>query len=374
MNFIVSSTALLSHLQSIGRVINSKSSLPILENFLLKVQGNTLSLTASDMETTLVTSLEVENASGDICLAVNAKLLMDSLKEFAEQPLQFDIDEGNLAVVVKTANGNYNFIGLRGDEYPELPVLGDDAQTLTMPVEVLANGVSKAVFATADDDLRPTMTGIFFDIKPEDVTFVATDAHKLVRLKNMAVKSGVDASFILPKKPAGLLKAVIAKEVGDVEISFDQKNIAFRLPSYTMVCRQIEGRFPNYNGVIPQNNPYRLIIDRVSLMNAARRVLAFSNQGTGLIKLAISNNQLVVSAQDIDFSTSAEETLVCQYDGNEITIGFKAPFLIDILNNINSSDIIMALADPSRAGVILPFENEADEDLLMLLMPMLLSE
>lgn len=374
MNFIVSSSALLSHLQSIGRVINSKSSLPILENFLLKVQGNTLSLTASDLETTLVTSLEVENASGDICLAVNAKLLMDSLKEFAEQPLQFDIDEGNLAVVVKTANGNYNFIGLRGDEYPELPVLGDDAQTLTMPVEVLANGVSKAVFATADDDLRPTMTGIFFDIKPEDVTFVATDAHKLVRLKNMAVKSGVDASFILPKKPAGLLKAVIAKEVGDVEISFDQKNIAFRLPSYTMVCRQIEGRFPNYNGVIPQNNPYRLIIDRVSLMNAAKRVFAFSNQGTGLIKLAISNNQLVVSAQDIDFSTSAEETLVCQYDGNEITIGFKAPFLIDILNNINSSDVIMALADPSRAGVILPFENEADEDLLMLLMPMLLSE
>ena len=374
MNFIVSSTALLSHLQSIGRVINSKSSLPILENFLLKVQGNTLSLTASDLETTLVTSLEVENASGDICLAVNAKLLMDSLKEFAEQPLQFDIDEGNLAVVVKTANGNYNFIGLRGDEYPELPVLGDDAQTLTMPVEVLANGVSKAVFATADDDLRPTMTGIFFDIKPEDVTFVATDAHKLVRLKNMAVKSGVDASFILPKKPAGLLKAVIAKEVGDVEISFDQKNIAFRLPSYTMVCRQIEGRFPNYNGVIPQNNPYRLIIDRVSLMNAAKRVFAFSNQGTGLIKLAISNNQLVVSAQDIDFSTSAEETLVCQYDGNEITIGFKAPLLIDILNNINSSDVIMALADPSRAGVILPFENEADEDLLMLLMPMLLSE
>lgn len=374
MNFIVSSSALLSHLQSIGRVINSKSSLPILENFLLKVQGNTLSLTASDLETTLVTSLEVEQASGDICLAVNAKLLMDSLKEFAEQPLQFDIDEENLAVVVKTANGNYNFIGLRGDEYPELPVLGDDAQTLTMPVEVLANGVSKAVFATADDDLRPTMTGIFFDIKPEDVTFVATDAHKLVRLKNMAVKSGVDASFILPKKPAGLLKAVIAKEVGDVEISFDQKNIAFRLPSYTMVCRQIEGRFPNYNGVIPQNNPYRLIIDRVSLMNAAKRVFAFSNQGTGLIKLAISNNQLVVSAQDIDFSTSAEETLVCQYDGNEITIGFKAPFLIDILNNINSSDVIMALADPSRAGVILPFENEADEDLLMLLMPMLLSE
>ncbi len=374
MNFIVSSTALLSHLQAIGRVINPKSSLPILENFLLKVEGKTLSITASDLETTLVTSLELESASADICLAVNAKLLMDSLKEFSDQPLQFDINENNLAVVVKTANGNYNFIGVRGDEYPKMPALGDDASNLTMPVEVLAGGVAKAAFATADDDLRPTMTGIFFDIKPEEITFVATDAHKLVRFKNLSVKSGIDASFILPKKPASLLKTVIAKESGEVQIAFDQKNIAFKLPTYTMVCRQIEGRFPNYNGVIPQNNPYKLIIDRLSLMNATRRVFAFSNQGTGLIKLAISNNTLVISAQDIDFSTSAEETLACQYEGENITIGFKAPFLVDILNNISSSDVTIELADPSRAGIIVPFENEADEDLLMLLMPMLLSE
>lgn len=374
MNFTVSSTALLSHLQSIGRVINTKSSLPILENFLLKVEGNTLSLTASDLETTLVTSLELDNASADICLAVNAKLLMDALKEFSEQPLQFDIDEQNLSVVVKTDNGNYNFIGLRGDEYPKMPALGDDASTLTMPVDALANGVSKALFATADDDLRPTMTGVLFDIKPDNITFVATDAHKLVRYINSAVQSGIETSFILPKKPANVLKAVIAKESGDVEISFDKKNIAFRLPTYTMVCRQIEGRFPNYNGVIPQNNPYKLIIDRLALMNAAKRVFAFSNQGTGLIKLAITANKLVISAQDIDFSTSAEETLACQYEGDEITIGFKAPFLIDILNNIGSSDVTIELADPSRAGIIVPFENEKDENLLMLLMPMLLSE
>lgn len=374
MKFTVSSTALLSHLQSIGRVINPKSTLPILENFLLKVEGNTLSLTASDLETTLVTSLELDNASADICLAVNAKLLMDALKEFSEQPLQFDIDEQNLSVVVKTDNGNYNFIGMRGDEYPKMPALGDDAATLTMPVEALANGVSKALFATADDDLRPTMTGILFDIKPDNITFVATDAHKLVRYINSAVQSGNEASFILPKKPANVLKSVVAKETGDVEISFDKKNIAFRLPTYTMVCRQIEGRFPNYNGVIPKNNPYKLIIDRLALMNAAKRVFAFSNQGTGLIKLAITTNKIVISAQDIDFSTSAEETLTCQYDGNEITIGFKAPFLIDILNNISCSDVTIELADPSRAGIIVPFENEKDEDLLMLIMPMLLSE
>lgn len=374
MKFTVSSTALLSHLQSIGRVINPKSSLQILENFLLKIEGNTLSLTASDLETTLVTSIELNDASNDICLAVNAKLLMDALKEFSEQPLQFEIDEQNLSVVVKTDNGNYNFVGLRGEEYPQLPALGDDASTLTMPVDVLTNGVSRTIFATADDDLRPTMTGILFDIKPENITFVATDAHKLVRYINSGVHSGLDTSFILPKKPANVLKAIVTKEAGDVEISFDKKNIAFRLPTYTMVCRQIEGRFPNYNGVIPQNNPYKLIIDRLSLMNAVKRVFAFSNQGTGLVKLAITTGKLVISAQDIDFSTSAEEALPCQYEGADIAIGFKAPFLIDTLSNIDSSDVTIELADPSRAGIIVPFENEKDEDLLMLLMPMLLSE
>jgi DNA polymerase-3 subunit beta len=243
-----------------------------------------------------------------------------------------------------------------------------------LPVEILANGVNKAAFATADDDLRPTMTGIYFDIKSDDITFVATDAHKLVRLKNTSVKSGVDAAFILPKKPANMLKNIIAKESGDVEIRFDQKNIVFKLPSYVMVCRQIEGRFPNYNGVIPQNNPYKLIIDRLSLMNAIKRVYTFSNQGTGLIKLAISENTLVITAQDIDFSTSAKETMTCQYQGETINIGFKAPFLVDILNNINSGDVVIELADPSRAGIILPFENEANEELLMLLMPMLITE
>lgn len=374
MKFTVSSTSLLSHLQSIGRVINPKSPLPILENFLLKIEDKKLTITASDLETTLVTSLELENVSGHITIAVNAKLLMDSLREFSEQPLQFEINPDNMAVVIKTESGNYNFIGFNGDEYPKLPNLGDDANTLELPIEVLASGINKAAFATADDDLRPTMTGIYFDIKPEDVTFVATDAHKLVRFKNSGVKSGIEAAFILPKKPANMLKSVITKETGLVTISFDQKNIIFRLPTYTVVCRQIEGRFPNYNGVIPQNNPYKLIIDRLTVMNAIKRVHTFSNQGTGLIKLAISENKLVISAQDIDFSTSAQESLTCQYQGEPINIGFKAPFLVDILNNINSGDIIIELADPSRAGIILPFENETDEDVLMLLMPMLISE
>lgn len=374
MNFVVSSTALSSHLQVLSRVVPAKSTLAILENFLLKVEGNTLVATASDLETTIVTNIPLESASGDIVLAVNAKLLLDSLKEFGDEPLNFEVDENGLAVVVKTANGNYNFVGLRGDDFPKIPALAEGSNSLTMPVATLLDGVSKSVFATADDELRPTMTGIFFDIKPEELTFVATDAHKLVRYKNLGVKSGLETSFILPKKPAGLIRQVMAKEQGDVVVAFDQKNITFRMENYFVICRQIEGRFPNYNGVIPQNNPFKVIVDRMSLHNTTRRVYAFSNQGTGLIKLAIAENQIVISAQDLDFSTSAVETLPCQYSGDPISIGFKAPFLIDILNNISSSDVVLELSDPSRAGIILPLENEPDEEVLMLLMPMMLTE
>lgn len=373
MNFTVSSTALLSRLQAVGRVILSKNSLEILNNFLLKVEGNTLTITASDLETTLVTSLEVQ-ASADICLAIDAKLLTESLKEFSEQPLQFEIDDENLSVVLKTDNGNYNFIGKRGNEFPQLPALGDDAQSFSMPVNVLTNGVSRALFATATDDLRPTMTGILFDIKPENITFVATDAHKLVRCINTQIKSEIEATFILPKKPATLIKSIIGKDESDVEVRFDKKNIIFELPLYTIVCRQIEGRYPNYNGVIPQNSPFKLTVDRLTLINAARRVHAFSNQGTGLVKLAISADNIVITAQDVDLSTSGEETIPCQYEGDPLEIGFKEPFLVEILNNINSADVVVRLIDQSRAVTIEPTENEKDENLLMLLMPMMLNQ
>ncbi len=373
MKFTVSSTALLSRLQAVGRVILSKNSLEILNNFLLKVEGNTLTITASDLETTLVTSLEVQ-ASADICLAIDAKLLTESLKEFSEQPLQFEIDDENLSVVLKTDNGNYNFIGKRGNEFPQLPALGDEAQSFSMPVNVLTNGVSRALFATATDDLRPTMTGILFDIKPENITFVATDAHKLVRCINTQIKSEIEATFILPKKPATLIKSIIGKDESDVEVRFDKKNIIFELPLYTIVCRQIEGRYPNYNGVIPQNSPFKLTVDRLTLINAARRVHAFSNQGTELVKFAISADNIVITAQDVDLSTSGEETIPCQYEGDPLEIGFKEPFLVEILNNINSADVVLHLIDQSRAVTIEPIENEKDENLLMLLMPMMLNQ
>lgn len=374
MNFTVSSTALLNRLQIIGKTINPKSPLPILENFLLKLEGDTLTITASDLETTLTTSIPVVDASGEITVAISAKFLMDTLREFAEQPLKFEINPENLAIVIKTEYGNYNFIGQKGDEFPAMPELEDEFNTITVSAESLMSGINKTSFATADDDLRTAMTGIFFEIKPDNLTYVATDAHKLVRLISKTANETEEASFVLPKKPANILRNVIVKENNDVEISFDKKNIIFKLSEYLMICRQIEARFPNYNGVIPQNNPFKLIVDRVVMLNALRRVSVFSNQGTGLVKLSIKTNEILLSAQDIDFSISAEEKIACQYEGENINIGFKAPFLIDILNNISSSDIIIELADPSRAGVILPLENEPNEELLTLIMPMLIND
>ncbi len=379
MKFIVSSTELLSHLQAISRVINSKNSLPILDNFLLQIEGNTLTMTASDIETTLITSMEIENAEGEGKVAVASRLLLDTLREFPEQPLTFTVNDSNLAIVIFSSNGSYNFIGQNGDEYPRLPQIQENARVLTLPVAQLSAGISKTLFCTADDELRPVMNGIFFDIMKEDLTLVATDAHKLVRFRTThtsitLTEEEENVNFILPKKPSNMLKNILPKENGEVEIKFDSKNAYFKLSNYTMICRQVEGRFPNYNGVIPKTNAYKIIIDRLTLLNALKRVSVFSNQGSNLVKLDFSGNQIHISAQDIDFSISAEETINCQFEGDPIKIGFKSAFLIEILNNINAKDIVLEMTDPSRAGLILPFENEANEEILMLLMPMLLND
>lgn len=379
MKFIVSSSDLLSHLQAISRVINNKNSLPILDNFLLHIKGNTLTMTASDIETTLITSMEVDSSEGDGKVAVASRLLLDTLREFSDQPLSFTVNDSNLAMVIYSANGSYNFIGQNGDEYPRLPQMQDDARVLTLPVTQLAAGITKTLFCTAEDELRPVMNGVFFDINKEELTMVATDAHKLVRFKtpHTSITLGEEeekVSFILPKKPANMLKNILPKESGEVEIKFDSKNAYFKLLHYTMICRQVEGRFPNYNGVIPKSNAYKIIIDRLSFLNALKRVSVFSNQASNLVKLDFNENQIHISAQDIDFSISAEETINCQFEGEPIKIGFKSAFLIEILNNINATNVILEITDPSRAGIILPFENETNEEILMLLMPMLLND
>ena len=374
MRFDVSSTALLSRLQYISKVIASKNSLPILDSFLFNLEGNKLTMTASDSETRLVTSVDVMNAQGSGVFAVSAKILLEPLKELPEQPLTFDINDDNLEIFIHFQNGKYNFIGQKGDTYPQQKPLGQNVVSILVDAQTLLNGISRSIFATADDELRPVMNGIYFDIHPDNLTFVASDGHKLVRLRNLSVKSSEKASFILPKKPANLLKAVLAKESEMVTIKFDDNNAYINCTNFEMVCRLIEGRFPNYNSVIPQNNPHKVIIDRLSFLNALKRVSVFSNPASSLVKLQLKENQMKVSAQDIDFSTAAEELIACQFTGVELSIGFKATYLIEILNNINSTEVVVELADPSRAGLIIPAENEENEDLLMLLMPMMLND
>ncbi|MDP4277790.1 MAG: DNA polymerase III subunit beta [Bacteroidota bacterium] len=374
MKFIVSSSALQSHLQAISRVINSKNTLPVLECFHLRIEGQKLTATASDTETTLVTSLDLIESDGDGAFAISSKTLLDALRELSEQPLSIEINENSLEVTILYQNGKYKFIAQNGDEFPKLKELKDNTGTLEIPAATLSRGINTTLFASADDELRPVMNGVVLDITTEGITFVASDAHKLVRLKNSAVKADQPATLIIPKKPANLLRSILPKETGIVAVSFDDNNVLFKLSNYQMICRLVEGRFPNYNAVVPQNNPYKVIVDRVSFLNTLKRVAIFANQSTSLVKVSISTNQMELTSQDIDFSTSAEETIACQYEGDAITIGFKAQFFIDIVSSLETQDIVLELADPSRAGLFLPFINEPDEDLLMLLMPMLIND
>ena len=374
MKFVVSSSNLLNHSQAISRVINSKKTLSILDCFLLELKGNTLSLTAADNESRLQTTIDVSNEGSDGSVAINAKNLLDPLRELPDQPLTFEINDDTLEVNIFYHNGKYNFIGLKSEEYPEPKQLSDNVMMFRINAQDLFNGINQTIFATADDELRPVMNGIFFDLTPEGLTFVGSDGHKLVRFINKAVKSEGRSSFILSKKPANLLRALLPRETGEIEIRFDEDQAYVVMQDYTMLCRFTEGRYPNYNSVIPKNNPNSVTIDRLSLLNALKRVAVFTNPAIGLIKMQFSEDSIVVSAQDIDFLTSAEETIPCTYHGNVLNIGFKALFLIDILNNIPSADVRIELSDPSRAGVVFPAENEENEDMLALLMPMMLND
>lgn len=375
MNFIVSSTKLLSHLQAVSKVISSKTTLPILNNFLFSLKGNELTITASDLETTLFTKFKLENATGEGSIAVEARRLTDTLKEFPEQPLTFNINTDTLAVEVLSQNGKFSVVGQSSEDFPVMPQITEDKSIkLKLTSDILLSGVTKTIFATADDELRPVMNGVFIELSVDNLTFVASDAHKLVRYRRTDIKSDQDSSFILPHKPASLLKNILSRDESIVNVEFDNQNASFEFSDYRMICRLVEGKYPSYNSVIPTNNPNKLTIDRVELYNTIKRVSFFSNQASNLIKLNVSGNQLTISAQDIDFSISAYERLNCQYEGDEMEIGFKSVFLLEILSNVSSSDVLIELSDPTRAGIILPVESENDnEDILMLLMPMMIS-
>ncbi|MBE0674781.1 MAG: DNA polymerase III subunit beta [Bacteroidales bacterium] len=375
MKFVVSSTELLGHLQAISRVISSKNTLPILDNFLFDLKGKDLEITASDLETTLITRLRLENTDGDGSVAIPARILLDTLKEFPEQPLTFDINTGTLAVVINSENGRFNVVGQHGVDFPVLPsIKSDKTNRFSLEAGVLLAGINRTLFATADDELRPVMGGIFIEAATDSLTFVASDAHKLVRYRRNDAVADAAASFILPKKPASLLKNILVREEGIVKVEFDDKNAFFALADYNVVCRLVEGNYPNYNSVIPKNNPRKVSVDRVELYNSLKRVSVFSNQASNLVKMQFTGNQMVISAQDIDFSISAYERVKCRYEGDEMEIGFKSVFLLEILGNLSSQEVHIELADPTRAGLFLPAESENDsEDLLMLLMPMMIN-
>jgi DNA polymerase-3 subunit beta len=375
MKFVVSSTDLLGHLQAVSRVISSKNTLPILDNFLFRLDGNELEITASDLESTLITKMTLENASDSGSVAVPARILTDTLKEFPEQPLTFEIDNDKLSIVINSENGKFTVVGQNAGDFPQMPSIKQDQKaTVEVPAEILYSGINKTLFATADDELRPVMNGIYIELTTDNLTFVASDAHKLVRYKRTDAKSDTDSSFILPKKPASLLKNVLPKEENPVTVEFDDKNAFFSMTQYKLVCRLVEGNYPSYNSVIPTDNPNKLSIDRVEFFNTLKRVSVYSNQASNLVKLALTGNQITISAQDIDFSISAYERLNCQYDGEDMEIGFKSTFLIEILSNLSSTDVIVELSDPTRAGIMVPAESENEaEDVLMLLMPMMIN-
>lgn len=373
MKFVVSSSALLGLLQTTNKVISNKNTLPILDYFLFDLKDGVLKITASDLETTLVGTLPVESVEREGLIAVPVKLMLDSLKEFSEQPLTIEANETTWEIVVSWKSGKLTLPGTSGLSYPELPQLNETKQTITLDVDTLLTGINKTIFATADDELRPVMNGVYVNIEPQSVTFVATDAHKLVKY-TAENASEMAASFILPKKPANLLRGMLPKEEENVTIEFDDKNVLFRLKNQVLICRLIEGNYPNYNAVIPANNPNKVFVDRIELLNAIRRVAVCSNQSTNLIKFYIKQGEINLTAQDLDFSVSAQESLPCDYEGENIVIGFKSTFLIEILSNLETQTVLIELADLTRAGVFKPvYDEQPANDTLMLLMPIMIN-
>jgi len=373
MKFVISSSVLSSRLQMIGRVIVAKNNLPILDSFLFETKGNMLKITASDNETTLRTSVELAECDTDIRFAANAKTVQDAMKEIPEQPLEFFVNERDLEVTVEYRNGKYNFMAQPAEEYPVPSALDENACSISVNPQSVYEAAGRALLATADDTLRPVMNGVFFDITQESLTLVASDGHKLSCNKIM-VPSPQVGSFIMPKKPAALLKNILAKETENIEVSFDGRNAEIKTSNFEMTCRLIEGRYPNYGSVIPHDNPNIVTVNRDALISALRRVLIFSSAISSLIKVKLEPSKLTISSQDTDFSMSAEESLLCDYSGNPMSIGFKGPFLLELVNNLQGEEVMIHLADSSRAGVIVPAEQKEGEEVLMLLMPMMLND
>ena len=374
MRFTVSSTALSSRLVALSRVINSKNSLPILGDFLFEVVDGRLNLTASDSEVMMKTSIDLTDNDGNGRFCVGNHDLLEAVKGISEQPITFDVDQTANIAKIGYQNGMFSLPVESADEFPQPQQIGEGANVINIATATLAENINRSIFATAQDELRPVMNGIYFDLTPDYLAIVASDGHKLVRNKVLNVKSEQPAAFILPKKPAALLKGVLGKQGGDVVIRFDERNAEINFEEGTIICRLIEGRYPNYNSVSPQSNPNTLTVDRLGLLAALRRVQPFSNDSSNLIRFHVENGTLQLDAEDYDFSKTATEKMSCDYNGMPMSIGFKGSSFIEILGNFDCEQVVIQLADPSRAGLVLPLEQPENQDVLMLMMPMLIND
>lgn len=375
MKFNVSSKTFYNFVSAVSKVINSKNALTILNNFLFELRDHKLIITASDMENILVATMDVAQSEGEGRFCIDAKRLVDLLKEMPDQGVEFEVNDDNLSVDIRYPNGHYSFIALNGAEYPADVEPQDPDQTLSMtcPTEQIISGLDNTLFAVGTDTLRPQMMGVLWDIKPEGIVFVSTDTRKLVRYANRLSAPGTSGSFILPVKPANILKNVFVKEEA-ITVSVDPKSVIFATPTFRFTCRLIKGNFPDYDRVIPKSNAYTLTVDRLSFLNALRRVSVFVDQGHGLVKFHITPDCITLKAQDNNYCTSAIEKVECTFTGTEMVIGFSAPFLIEVVGTISTPELVINLNDPSRPGVFLPDSNQEESELLMLLMPMTVNE
>ena len=374
MRFTLSSTALSAKLNALSRVINSKNALPILGDFVFEIKDNVLYLTASDSENMMKTQMQLTESDGNGRFAIGNHDLLEAVKGFSEQPITFDVNLDQRTVKISYQNGLFSLPIDNADEFPMAQPISEYAKTITIPNAILAENINRTIFATAQDELRPVMNGIYFDLTADCLAVVASDGHKLVRNKIFTIKSDEPAAFILPKKPSNLLKNLLGKDGGDVVIRFDDRNAEINYGNGTIQCRLIEGRYPNYNGVIPQSNPNEIRVDRLTLLAALRRVQPFTNDSSNLVRFHVEGSTLQLDAEDYDFAKTATERMTCEYNGQPMSIGFKGAAFIEVLSTFDCPDVVIQLADPSRAGLVLPSEQPTNQDVLMLLMPMLINQ
>jgi DNA polymerase-3 subunit beta len=371
MRFIVSTSTLLKQLQAVNGASSSSTVLPILENFLFEIKDGVLTVSATDLQTSMTTSLAVESKE-DGKVAIPSKILLETLKTLPDQPISFSVDDKTFAIEINAGDGKYKLSGENGEDFPKIPVV-ENPSSVAMPASVLAEDINKTLFAVSSDELRPAMTGVYCQLSPQHITFVATDAHKLVRYRRLDTKSEAPASFILPKKALTLLKASLPSDDLSVAVEYNSTSAFFRFGNINLICRLIDERYPDYEAVIPTNNPNKLVLDRALFLNCLRRVVIFANKTTHQVRLKISGSELNISSEDVDFSNEAHERLTCQYEGEDMEIGFNAKFLIEMLNNLSGEEVLLEMSSPNRAGLLMPQTHDDAEDVLMLVMPVMLN-